>query len=181
MSTTKKQTASRTSKQPDAIELLKQDHDAVEKLFREFERSKDADKQHRLAQQMCVELTVHAKLEEQSFYPEVRTIKGVTDMVMESLEEHRQVKEMIARIQPLQAGDDKMEPDVKVLMDDVLHHVEEEEKEMFPAVRKEMGKERLEQLGRRMAEAKSELKRQVTADERRVTEEVQDPLQATQR
>ena len=177
MPTTKtksKTSKSSPSKSMDAITLLKHDHDEVKDLFSKFEKAKDSSKQLELAQQVCLELTIHAQIEEQSFYPEIKRLPEMEDMVMESLEEHRQVKEMVAKIKGLSAGDDHLEPDMKVLNEDVEHHVQEEEKDMFPQVKKGLGKDRLDRMGQTLMQQKQALKTQLQSTERRVTEPVKD-------
>jgi hemerythrin superfamily protein len=177
MATTTKSKRGTASKSMDALMLLKKDHDEVKGLFGQFEKAKDTAKQRQLAEHVCMELTIHAQIEEQSFYPEVKSLPDVADMVMESLEEHRQVKEMVAKIQLLSASDDHLEPDMKVLKEDVEHHAEEEEKEMFPKVKKGLGKERLEELGQTLVRQKETMKRRMQG-EQRVTEEVVEPERA---
>src|SRR5437764_123178 len=97
----KSSTTKSTSKQMDAIELLKHDHDEVRAMFKQFEKAKEPSKQYDIAQKVCLELTIHAYIEETTFYPEIKSIPEMEDMVMESLEEHRQAKELIAKIQPM--------------------------------------------------------------------------------
>ncbi len=182
MTTTKKRTTSTSrssaAKSTDATTLLKHDHDAVKKMFQQFEKSTD----RKLAQEICMELTVHTQLEEQAFYPPIRKLSGLEDMVIESLEEHRQAKEMIERVR---SSTDQLEPEMKVLIEDVLHHVEEEEKQMFPKLRKQMDKQQLETLGQSMLKTKMSLKAQMGApmrpDEKRVVEEVREPSRSHSR
>jgi hemerythrin superfamily protein len=183
MPTTKRKSATKTRKSSsststmDALELLIHDHEEVKKLFTQFEKSRDEAKQHQLAQQVCLELTVHTQLEEQSFYPEARTVPEMEDMIMESLEEHRQAKELVAKIQQLDMGDEHLEPDMKVLKEDIEHHVQEEEKEMFPALRKAWDKARREEMGELLMRQKQALKAQMDgrrAPEQRVTEDVRE-------
>jgi len=176
---TRKRTSTKTSSKrstgDDALSLLKHDHDEVKTLFSQFEKAKDEAKQQQLCQQICMELTIHAEIEEQSFYPEVRRHEDMLDMVLESLEEHRQVKELIEKLKGMEPGNSRFEPDMKVLKEDVEHHVQEEEKEMFPQVKKAMGKERLEQIGQMLEQQKKRLKGEMQGGEQRITEEVQEP------
>jgi hemerythrin superfamily protein len=146
----------------DAITLLREDHDNVRKLFKQFEDAGDnahAEKQ-RIADKIIEELTVHAFIEEQYFYP---TVKGLPapdsseaplDLVKEAEEEHAQVKSLLAELENMKAGDEYFDAKVTVVIDDVRHHAEEEEQEMFPKVRQAMGRNDLQDLGQRMLEAK---------------------------
>jgi hemerythrin superfamily protein len=175
-------TATRKTKTgEDALTLLKHDHDEVKKLFSQFEKAKESAKQLQLCQQVCMELTIHAQIEEQSFYPEVRKLPDLEDMVLESLEEHRQAKELIAKLQGMRAGDDHLEPDMKVLKEDIEHHVQEEEKDMFPKVKKAMGNDRLEQMGKTLKRQKTSMKTEMMPAEQRLREEVREPSRATTR
>lgn len=120
----------------DAVALLTADHDKVKKLFHEFERcdADDQDLKQDLAQQICMELTIHATIEEEIFYPAVRAETGDKAQVDEALEEHAKIKEMVEEIRSMAGGDD-LDQAVQKLRECVEHHVGEEEQEMFPAAR----------------------------------------------
>jgi hemerythrin superfamily protein len=121
----------------DAVALLTADHDKVKKLFREFEKC-DASHQglkHDLAQQICMDLTIHATIEEEIFYPAVRAEAGLQEEVDEALEEHGTIKELVGRIRGMATGDNELDGTVQKLRHCVEHHVVEEEKEMFPKAR----------------------------------------------
>ncbi|AUG75013.1 hemerythrin [Kitasatospora sp. MMS16-BH015] len=141
----------------DAIVLLKDDHKTVEKLFKEFEKAGEeayAEKR-RIADQVIEELTVHAVIEEQVFYPAARAAAPDTkDHVLESVEEHHVVVWMLSELAGLDAKDERFDAKMTVLMENVRHHVEEEEKEWFPEVRKAMGRNRLVELGEQLQEAR---------------------------
>jgi hemerythrin superfamily protein len=141
----------------DAIVLLKNDHKTVEKLFKQFEKAGDeayAEKR-KLAEQMIEELSVHAFIEEQLFYPAARAaVPETEDHVLESLEEHHIVKWVLAELQGMDPKDERFDAKVTVLTENVRHHVEEEEQEWFPEVRKGMGRKALQELGERMEQAK---------------------------
>jgi hemerythrin superfamily protein len=169
---------SRSASGTDALSLLKHDHDEVKKLFGQFEKASSEAKQGQLCSEICTELTIHSEIEEQDFYPEVRRHEGMLEMVLESLEEHRQVKELVEKLKGMQPGNSRMQADMKVLKDDVEHHVQEEEKTMFPKVKKAIGKERLEQLGQILQRRKSALKGQLSGD-RRIIEEVREPSRSS--
>jgi hemerythrin superfamily protein len=120
----------------DAIALLKADHAKVKDLIKQFEGARSDSQKNKLAQQICQELTVHTALEEEIFYPAVREALSEEDLVDEAEVEHQSAKELISQIEDGQEGDDKWEAKVTVLGEYINHHVEEEEKEMFPKIRK---------------------------------------------
>jgi len=138
----------------DAIELLKDDHKKVEKIFTAME-SKD-DRQ-RLFPELDRELSVHAEIEEKIFYPAAKEAEPTRDLVLESIEEHKQIKMVLADLEQTDKTTDEWGAALKVLKEDVMHHVGEEEDELFPKVRKILSKEQLEDLGRRMEELKMQL------------------------
>ena len=109
--------------QPDAIALLKADH---RKVFEKFEKAKDAATKKSLAQQICTELSVHTAIEEEIFYPAC-TGKIEEDLVKEAYVEHDGAKVMIAEILASSPGDDFYDAKVKVLSEEIKHHVKEEE------------------------------------------------------
>lgn len=129
-----------TRTEKDACDLLDADHKAVKKMFKEYEeltesRARGASqKKQELAQQICQELTVHAQVEEEIFYPALREAIKETDILDEAEVEHQSAKELIAQIQ---AGgeEDKIDAKVKVLGEYIDHHVKEERNEMFPKAR----------------------------------------------
>jgi hemerythrin superfamily protein len=159
----------------DAVTLLEHDHREVKSLFKEFEKATQLESRLDLAQHIGQKLSVHAQVEELKFYPAIKAIPEVADMVAESLEEHRQVKELIAELKGMQPSDKTFEPKMKVLMEDVEHHVKEEEKEMFPKVRKGLGKEKLSELGHEMNQLMQTAKGGTASGPERITEPVRDP------
>ena len=136
----------------DAIALLKKDHMTVKRLFERFEKARSGKKE--IADRIVKELAVHAAIEEQLFYPAVKDAEPTRDLVLESYEEHKQMKMVLSDL----ASADKKTPEwkagLKVLMEDVQHHVGEEEKELFPKVSKLQSKQELEDLGARMEQLK---------------------------
>ena len=142
----------------DAIALLKEDHRKVEKLFKDFESAKGDGRKERLAQQICLELSVHTAIEEEIFYP---ACQGTVDedLLKESYVEHDAAKVLIAEIELGEGESDEFfESKVKVLQEQIEHHVEEEEKPstgVFAQARK--GKLDLDALGEQLAERKAEL------------------------
>jgi hemerythrin superfamily protein len=128
-----------TSGGMDAIALLTQDHENVKALFEKYEATGDkayATKK-KLATQICLELTRHAIAEEEIFYSALRAASGDTeDMVDEATVEHAAAKDLIAQILAMEPQDDLYDAKVKVLSEQIEHHVQEEEDEMFPKAKK---------------------------------------------
>lgn len=142
----------------DAIALLKEDHRKVEELFKEFESASGDGRKAMLAQQICLELSVHAAIEEEIFYPACEG-KVDDDLLKESYVEHDAAKVMIAEITAGEGSDDEFfDAKVKVLQEEIEHHVEEEEKRMeglFAQARK--AELDLDSLGEQLAARKAEL------------------------
>ncbi|MEU6934795.1 hemerythrin domain-containing protein [Streptomyces sp. NPDC046374] len=146
----------------DAIVLLREDHKTVEKLFKRFEKTSDEDTAEcrRIADEVTEELTVHAWIEEKFFYPAAReAAPDTTDHVLESIEEHHAVVWMLSEIKGMDPGDERFKAKMTVLMEQVRHHVEEEEKDWFPQVRSAMGRNRLVELGRELEAGKKQAPR----------------------
>ena len=138
----------------DAITLLKNDHRKVEKIFSQIE--KGTGDREQLFNELATELTVHAEIEEQLFYPAVKNAKQTHDIVLESFEEHKQVKMVLADLAKADKKTENWLAGLKVLMEDVQHHVGEEEEEMFPKVKdKVLSEQQLQDLGKQMEEMKS--------------------------
>src|ERR1700710_1271363 len=116
-----------TADKPDAIALLKADHRKVEDLFAKFESAKGDGRKQALAEQICMELTVHTKIEEDIFYPACEG-KVEEDLLKEAYVEHDSAKVLIAEIEAGGPEDDFYDAKVKVLSEMIEHHVEEEEK-----------------------------------------------------
>jgi hemerythrin superfamily protein len=144
----------------DATRLLMADHREVEALFAQYEElagqeGGDDDEKMLLAAQICVALTVHTQLEEEVFYPEARRLLKDQDIVDEAFVEHASAKSLIAQIMDMTADEPLYDAKVKVLGEYVRHHVEEEENELFPKVRRTPMD--LQALGERLALRKKEL------------------------
>jgi hypothetical protein len=142
----------------DAIALLKADHRKVEGLFAEYEKAKSADRKRRLAEQICLELTVHAKIEEDVFYPGCREEGVDEDLMDEAYVEHDGAKVLVREIEKGNPDDDYFDAKVTVLSEMIKHHVNEEEKKqgcMF-AKAKKAGVD-TKALGERMVEEKKSL------------------------
>ena len=141
----------------DAITVLKDDHKSVQKHFRDFETSSDRARAARAnaAQAAIRELAVHAALEEQIFYPAIRAeVDDLTDEVLESLEEHHVVKWLCSELEAMTPDDERFAPKMAVLIENVRHHVREEEAELFPAVRQSLGRKRLAEIGELLEKAR---------------------------
>src|SRR5690606_3777700 len=148
----------------DAIALLIDDHKKVKKLFKEFEKRAKADDiagKMEVAQQICDELTIHTMIEEEVFYPAARQLLKDEDMFNEAEVEHASAKDLIAQIEEMDGDDPMYDATVKVLSEYIDHHVEEEEKEMFPQVRKT--RLDLEAVCVQLMERKEELSEEVPA------------------
>lgn len=142
----------------DAIALLKDDHKVVEKLFKEFEKAGDSAyaKKRKIVDQVISELTTHAYIEETLFYPTARKAAPDTgEHVLESVEEHHVVAWMLSELADVDPRDERFDAKMAVLMENVRHHVKEEEQEWFPEVRKAMSRGDLKELGAKMEAAKS--------------------------
>jgi hemerythrin-like domain-containing protein len=143
------------TKSQDAIALLKEDHRTVEKLFKDFESAKGEGRKEKLARQICLELSVHTTIEEEIFYPACDG-KIEEDLLKEAKVEHDSAKLLIAEIEAGDGqSDDFFDAKVQVLSEQIEHHVEEEEKELFPQVRK--AEIDLKALGEQLAARKKEL------------------------
>jgi hemerythrin-like domain-containing protein len=141
----------------DAITLLKEDHATVKDLFKKFETAGDnAHKTKRqIVDRIIEELAVHSAIEEQVFYPAVRSaVEEAEDEVLESLEEHHIVKWTLSELEGMDPEDERFDAKVSVLIESVRHHIDEEEGEMFPKVRKAVGRRDLQELGEQMKDAK---------------------------
>jgi hemerythrin superfamily protein len=139
----------------DAIALLKADHDTVSKLFDQYEKTRSDDRKKALADKICTELTVHAQIEEEIFYPEVKTALKDKELVPEARVEHASLKDLIAQIEGVEPDGEMFDAKVKVLSEYVKHHVKEEQNEMFPKVKK--SRLDLVDMGSRLAARKAEL------------------------
>ncbi len=141
----------------DAITLLREDHRSVEKLFKAFEKAggRALATKRKIADDVIRQLSVHAAIEEQVFYPAVReAVASTRDLVLESLEEHHIVKWVLSELDGLDPEDERFEAKMTVLMENVRHHVKEEETELFPSVRQALGRKMLSQLGDQLVAAK---------------------------
>jgi len=138
-----------------AIELLKEDHDKVDKLFQTVKANEDGD--HRdTFEKIKAELEVHTHIEETIFYPKIKEEgdEELKKIVLEGVEEHHQVKMFLRELSGLVEDSEKFQPKLKVLMEDVSHHVMEEEGQMFPMIQEQFDEQALEMLGDEMEKEK---------------------------
>lgn len=148
---------------PVAIELLESDHRKVEALFEQYEEAKEGSEEdkRKVAGQICDELTVHAQVEEEIFYPWLRQNLSEEDMEMveEAEVEHSTAKDLIGQIEDSASADEVYDAKVKVLSEYIEHHVKEEEEEIFPKVSKL--EQELDDLGQQMHARKTELREEL--------------------
>ena len=145
----------------DAVELIKSDHRKVEKLFREFEEAGDRayKTKQELVGQIVEELEVHATIEEETYYPavEAKARKDGKELIAEAVEEHHVVKILLGELRSMSSEDEAFDAKVTVLMENVRHHVEEEEEELLPQSEKILDGDELTRLGEEMAARKRQL------------------------
>lgn len=157
MATAQKKSVS-TEKAPKAQEataLLRADHKAVALLFEQYESAKSATKKKALVAQICMELTVHAQIEEEIFYPQVKDALNDKELIPEATVEHATLKELIAQLEDGEPDDELYDAKVKVLSEYVSHHVKEEQNEIFPKVK--ASKLDLQAIGAQLLERKEQL------------------------
>jgi hemerythrin-like domain-containing protein len=150
-------TKAKTKHSSDALALLKEDHDKVKKAFKEFEKldHEDTAALKELVTTVCEDLKTHTAIEEEIFYPAVRAEIEDDDLMNEAKIEHQSAKDLIEQLEKLEPDDELYAPTFTVLAEYVRHHIEEEEGEMFPAVKKlDLD---LEDLATQMKERKEEL------------------------
>jgi hemerythrin superfamily protein len=165
---TSSQRAHAKSTPPDALDILAEDHKKVLKMFDQFKKMKkhgDADDEiQTLVETACAELTIHATVEEEIFYPALRDALDDSDMLDEAEVEHASAKQLITELAAMQPGDDLYEAKFTVLGEYVQHHIGEEEDEMFPKAKK--AKLDLEAMGDEISARKTELRDELgVADE----------------
>ncbi|WP_353951497.1 hemerythrin domain-containing protein [Knoellia sp. S7-12] len=140
----------------DAIVMLKADHKEVRALFREFQKSTTTDaRKGKLVEQIIELLTVHTYIENEVMYPRVRELlPELEDDVLESYEEHHVADLLVMELVTMTPKDERFEAKTTVLIENVTHHMEEEEDDWFPKVREGLSRARLREIGAELAEAK---------------------------
>lgn len=147
----------------DALELLKEDHDKVKHLFEQAQSAENEKKKRAIFDDIKMELETHSRIEEEIFYPAMEKHDELKDLVLESIEEHKQVKTLLREIDNLKSDSEKFEPKLNVLMENVKHHAEEEEEgKMFPKVRDVCSASDLEELGQELKDAKGKRQRKAS-------------------
>lgn len=143
-----------------AFELLKKDHEKVSGIFEKLDKTTENGVKTReeLFTQLKTELDIHSQIEEQMLYPLLKEAKETHDITLEAIEEHNVVKQLLAELEELPKNDETWGAKLTVLKENVEHHVEEEEEEMFKDARKVLSSDELEELGTRMQEAKAQKK-----------------------
>ncbi|SDZ38120.1 Hemerythrin HHE cation binding domain-containing protein [Micromonospora pattaloongensis] len=139
----------------DAIVLLKEDHKEMRRLFREFQNADDdaTEVKAQLAEQILEALTVHTYIENEGMYPETRKLlPDLEDDVLESYEEHHVADVLCAELAAMSPEDERFDAKMMVLMENVTHHMDEEEQDWFPKVRDGLGRKQLQEIGARMIE-----------------------------
>ena len=146
----------------DAIVLLKEDHKEIKKVFREFEKAGDdaTKRKGELVKRIIELLTVHTYVENEVMYPEVRRlVPDLADDIDESYEEHHVADVLVMELVPLSPDAERFDAKVTVLIENVEHHIEEEEDEWFPQVRAGLSRKQLQDIGARLDEARAKAPR----------------------
>lgn len=151
----KKQKAPKSRKSQEATALLRADHKAVNDLFEQYEHTRSTGKKKEIVAQICTELTVHAQIEEDIFYPSVKQALKDKELIPEAIVEHAALKDLIAQIEGVEPDGEMFDAKVKVLSEYVKHHVKEEQNEIFPLVKK--SELDLVALGKELSQRKEEL------------------------
>lgn len=154
MATAEKQVKA-NSKAQDAIKMLRADHKLVNDLFEEYEKARSVKKKKELVEQICSELTIHALLEEEIFYPAVKRALKDKELVPEATVEHGTLKQLIAEVEGKEPDGEMFDARIKVMGEYVKHHVKEEQNEMFPKAKST--KLDMVELGALMMERKEQL------------------------
>ena len=149
-----------------ALKLLKKDHSTVQSLINRFERvAKSAyEKKNELFAEIRRELQLHAKAEEEIFYPAVKAFNGIGRiLISEALKEHRDIDQLLTQISRLKPTDKNYDEKIETLIENVEHHVEEEEGQIFRFAEENCTQEQLEDLGRQIEDRKKILDQQMAA------------------
>ncbi|MEU7873082.1 hemerythrin domain-containing protein [Dactylosporangium sp. NPDC049140] len=137
----------------DAIVMLKDDHKGVKRLFKEFQAAHGGPpaRKAKIVTQILEALTVHTYLENEVMYPEVRSLlPDLEEDILESYEEHHVADVLCLELSTMDADDEHFDAKVTVLIENVSHHIEEEEQDWFPKVRQGLGRNQLQEIGAKM-------------------------------
>jgi hemerythrin superfamily protein len=141
--------------QIDGITLILNDHRNVEEFFARYEQASGTDEKLRLVAKMIEELTMHAAIEERVLYPLIdERLGGDEELKQHAVEEHEEARAVLAELEHMPVSDPRFDEKVKELIDDVRHHVEEEETELLPRLRDALTEQELRSLGQQLREAK---------------------------
>jgi len=145
-----------------AFQLLKQDHQTVSGIFQQLEPTTERAEKTRteLFAKLKEELDIHAQIEETIFYPAIKQAAETREIVLEGFEEHHVIKTLLGELDSMPVDTEEWAAKLKVLQENVEHHVEEEEGEMFQKARQVITEEEINELGERMEELKNQLKQQ---------------------
>jgi len=144
-----------TSSGQDAIALLRADHKKVSELYAQYETTRSPAKKKALVATICLELSVHARVEEEIFYPAVKAALKDKEMIPEAQVEHASLKELIAQVKDKEPDGEMFDAKIKVMSEYTKHHVKEEQNEIFPAAKKT--RLDMQDLGAQIAARKEEL------------------------
>lgn len=147
----------------DILDLIRKDHRQVETLFKEIENTNNNQELYDRFNELYKEINLHAKVEEQTFYPAIRESGDHNQLVSEAQKEHDKAKELLEEIASLSPASIEFEQKIRQLKEAIQHHVQEEEKEVFPLVSECMNAEEREQLGREFTTSKSQLQNEISA------------------
>jgi hemerythrin-like domain-containing protein len=150
-----KETSATNTAEGSALALLEQDHREAKGFFDDYEKLDNAEQKEALAVKICIALRVHTEIEEEIFYPAAREKLQSPELIDEAIVEHAAAKQLIDEIEAMEGGDPLLDAKVKVLGEQIRHHVEEEESELFPKLRD--GKLDEEGLAEKMAALKQRL------------------------
>ncbi len=138
----------------DALALLRQDHELVKGLMGRIEKEKDRTARSTMFEQLVDELSVHERIEEEIFYPALKEKREAREDVLEGFEEHHLVDEIIEELDDVKPDDERWPAKFTVMKENVEHHIEDEEQKLFPKAEELLGREKLGELGAKMADLK---------------------------
>jgi hemerythrin superfamily protein len=130
-----KTSSSKAPAHKEATAILRADHKLVSDLFEQYEKSRSPEKKKELVAQICKELTIHAQVEEEIFYPAVQAALKDHELIPEATVEHATLKDLIAQVEGLEPDGEMFDAKIKVMSEYVKHHVKEEQNEIFPKAR----------------------------------------------
>lgn len=150
----------------DIFELIKTDHRKAEEIFSAIEKTKSSKTLDKYFNQLYQELSLHAQVEELTFYPTIRNHEGTEELLEEAEEEHTEVKVMLEQMKSMDSSSEEFKDKLSQLKEAVQHHVQEEENEVFSQVRQLMSAEELKQLATEFKEVKSTLQAEMSVASR---------------